>query len=99
MVPDNNYLLTGTVPVNNYLLTGTISTSKFRAPDPTKMFTLLVRTLMSKNFASLYEFTLKKQLSLPNDHESDILDKTITSVTATHVMIKSILDTFKSDRM
>ena len=51
-VPINNSVLTGTVPVNNYLLTGTISTSKFGAPDPSKMFTLLVRTLMSRNFAN-----------------------------------------------
>ena len=52
-VPVNNSLLTGTIPVNNYLLTGTISTSKLRAPVPTKMFTLLVPTLMSKNLSNL----------------------------------------------
>ena len=46
MVPVNNSLLTGMVPVNNYLLTGTILTLKFGAPDPSKMFTLLVWTLM-----------------------------------------------------
>ena len=44
-VPVNNSLLTGTVPINNYFLTGTNLTSKFGAPDPTKMFTLLVRAL------------------------------------------------------
>ena len=52
-VPVNNSLLTGTVPVDNYLLTGTISTSKFGPPYPYKMLTLLVQTLMSRNFANL----------------------------------------------